>query len=833
MTGSGKSTTQQHLIKEILFLSSHTPKEEKIQKQILGVNTIMESFGIATSNHNETASCLDQFQTFHFSERGRITGCTISIFLLDKERVSRHHTQQYNIFYQLLAGTTPDEKQALHMTHSNFSYLKLHSQRNSEEDMTNFTDFKAALKICGFKTKTVAQMCQLLAAILHLGNVQFVDGNKHHFADGSFTNFTGSSAAPAGGNNQKSCLIKNKETLSLVAAALGVSTSKLEIALTHKLKLIGNEFCTAFLTPDAASQQRDSLAHTLYTTLVLWITNALNQKFKTGQDLRTISILDTAGLHLTTAQHAGNFHDLCANYTSEQLLAYSLDRTFSPESADNLALRQDGIWPQLHIVPTITSLSSSLSFYHGTNKNKFALIPLMNTESKRFQTYALDATDSNLLSILFQKKKSSQNKHTTNDYLVLHGPSNPSYSFSIRHFDTVTIDYSVDGFLESNVNDISPDFVHLFQDNCTNSFVNDLFAANSLAGWATDVHPRDDCTIIKAQLPVWPSSLKKTVNEDHKSDLSKVVDDSKGLTVAQTVENPSSTAPLRKKKSLTACQPPVSNIQFVWHQVVQGVDELKEILDTMRLSEIIHVRPNNLQQPNIFDVNYVQYQLRTFRVAELAIQASQCDTLYPYSQKVFTSRYQPLMDAYLPVQGILEDDHQDETIASGNNTSGEDKEEADKRMQRIMHWIEIMSWTSQQISFGQNNVWLSFNLWRSLENQMRTMEKEARLREKERLAAIEAEKESQKQAALAAALEAKEYEAAQQAQAEAEAAAQAAEIEAIAADRWSSDKNPFDDDCRSDMTNEDGRSDIERQYDQSGKRNDWDDDEDPKGLADR
>jgi chitin synthase len=828
MTGSGKTTTRQHLIKEFLFLSSHTRKEEKIQKQILGVNTIMEAFGIAASNHNEAASCLDQFQTLQFNERGRITGCSISIFLLDKSRVSRHHTQQYNIFYQLLAGTTPDEKQALHITHNNFSYLKQHHQRNSEKDLVHFTDFKAALKICGFKTKTVAQMCQLLAAILHLGNVQFVDGNKHHFTDGSFSAFTGSGGATTSSGSQESCRIKNKETLSLVAAALGVSTAKLESALTHKLKLIGNEFCTAFLTTDTASQQRDSLAHTLYTVLVLWIVNALNQKLKTEQGLRTISILDTAGFHLATAQRAGSFHDLCVNYTSEQLLAYTLDRTFNPESTDNLAPFQDGIRSQFHSsLSMVSSPSSSLSLYHGTNRNSFALIPLMNAESKRFQSYALDATDSNLLSVLFQKKKASQNKHVTNDYLALLNPSTLSHSFAIRHYDTVTIDYSVDGFLESNVDAISPDFVHLFQHNCTNAFVNELFQANSLAGWVTDVHPRDERTVIKAQLPVWPSSLKKPTDAAQKPEPTKTPEDSKSSA------HESDERPLRKKRSL-ARQPPTSNIRFVWDQIVQGVDELKAVLNAMRLTEIIHIRPNDAQQPDVFDISYVQHQLKTLRLTELAIQASQYDTFYSYTQKAFLSRYRPLIEAYLPVDetAVVEDEDRDEAILSEDNTVGENKEEIEKRKHCILHWIEMMHWSSQQIRFGQNDIWLSFSLWRSLENQMRTMEKEARLREKERLAVIEAEKEAQRQAAIAAALEAEEYEAAQRAQAEAEAAAQAAEIAAIAADRWSSDKNPFDDDCRSDMTNEDDRTEIEAQFDQSGKRSDWEDDDDPRGLAD-
>ncbi|GAN02721.1 chitin synthase [Mucor ambiguus] len=869
MTGSGKSTTHHHLIKELLYLSTHTRKEEKMQNQILGVHTIFEAFGSAASNTNETASCLGQFQTLQFNERGRIIGCNTSIFLLDKHRISRSHTQQYTIFYQLLAGTTPDEKQALHMTHTNFNYLKQLNQRNAQRDQIGFNNIKAALKVCGFKTKTVAQMCQLLAAILHLGNVQFVDGNKHFVGgDGSFASFTSpnmaspsSTNASAGGH--ESCRIKNKEILTLVAAALGVATSKLETTLTHKLKLIGNEFCSAFLTTDTASQQRDALAHTLYSVLVLWIMSALNQKFDTAASnamIRTISILDTTGFQLSTSttQRGRTFHDLCVNYTVEQLHKYTLDRALFPDSATNAACRQDGIWPN-RIPLQIRSGPSPLALFHGTNKNNFALIPLMNKESKRFQTYALDATDSNLLSVLFQKKRSSQN-NPNNDYTTLLNPSTPSYSFAIRHFDdTVSVDYSIDGFLESNLDSISPDFLHLFKYNCTNAFVHDLFEANSLAGWITDIHPRDERTVIKAQLPVWPSSSSKSesnnkqiIATEETKTLATLVDDSQKIELVDVNEEKQQQQPLKprapslkRKKSLAVTPPPASKIQSVFDQVVHGVESLKQALNTMCISEIMHIRPNDQQKLDTFDPVFVQRQIQALHMTELAVHTVHVDVLYPYTQKKFMSRYRHLMDSYLQEKEssssisssidlddtIVDDDGIDDH-AGHDDEDMEKEDKGEKRKQRILHWVQVMQWTHQQIKFGKNEIWLTFDLWRNLENQVRSMEKEARLREKEKLAAIEAEKEAMRQAALEAALEAEEYEAAQRAAAEAEAAAQAAEIAAIAADRWSSDKNPFDDDCRSDMTNEDDRTEIETHFDQSGKRSEWgDDDYDTRGLA--
>ncbi|GAA5798577.1 hypothetical protein HPULCUR_003982 [Helicostylum pulchrum] len=795
MTGSGKSTTHRHLIKELLYLSTHTRKEEKIQKQIIGVNTIFESFGSASCSQNEDASCLGQLQTLQFNERGRIIGCSTFIFLLDKYRISSRHIHQYHIFYQLLAGTTADEKQALHISHSNFNYLKHVNQRNQQRDLIGFNDIKASLKICGFKTKTVAQMCQLLSAILHLGNVQFVDGNKHHFGgNNSGANNTDSSNGAATGvtaSSQESCRIKNKEILTLVAAALGVATSKLETTLTHKSKLIGNEFCTAFLTTDTASQQRDALAQTLYAALVLWIMNALNQKLSvTDASIKSISILDTTGFQLMKNRSAGSFHDLCVNYTGEHLQRYIFNRTLNPDSVTNLERRQDGVWPNAPVIHIPAPLS--VLFYHGNN-NPFALVPFMNRESKRFASYALDATDSNLLSVLFQKKKSTSN-NPNHDYRALINPSTPSHSFAIRHYDQNNIDYSVDGFLEFNLDSISPDFIHLFKYNCTNVFVHDLFdtSPQSLAGWVTEIHPRDERTVIKAQLPAWPNSTKDLPMPSTEEKIE--------------LEDTTTEEDLIVKKPVVPAPP---TIQTVLDQVVSGVDTLKELLNGMRISEIIHLSPNDQQKPDLFDAAHMTQQLQVLKLDKIAKHAVNFDVLYPYSQHDFLVRYRPLMEVYLPDQ----DSEEEETKS------------------RILEWIQVMQWSEKQVCFGKNDVWIAFDTWRTLENQVRTMEKESRLREKERLAAIEAEKEAIRQAAIAAAIEAEEYEAAQKAEAEAEAAAQAAEIAAIAADRWSSDKNPFDDDCRSDISNDDDRTEIETHFDMSGKKSEWGDDDDSKGLS--
>ncbi|RCH92938.1 hypothetical protein CU098_000513, partial [Rhizopus stolonifer] len=771
MSGSGKSTTHYHLLKELLYLSTHTRKEEKIQQEILGVHTILRSFGIAASAHNETASCLGQFQVLQFNERGRIIGSSVSIFLLDKHRISRPELQQYDAFYQLVAGTTSDEKQALHMTHQNFHYLNQH--RDMQQDGINFEELKLALGVCGFKTKTIAQMCQLLATILHLGNVQFADGSKTP-SNANTTLVSNTSIGNNGNNGKESCRIKNKDTLVLVAAALGIAVDRLETALTHKLKLVDNEFCTAFMTKEAAIQQRDALAHTLYTALVLWITSVLNQKMNAALDesktVRTISILDVTGFHLSiTMQHQANFYDLCANYISEQLRAYIFDRQINTNTVTNADYVKDGVWR--YAVPSqIKSINPSLEFYHGTNKNRFALIPLLNQESKRLEKHATDATDKRLLSTLFQNKNENQ---SSSDYIALMDPSAPSSSFVIQHFDClVDIHYSVDGFLESNIDAISPDFIDLFKHHCTNDFVHDLFDTKALTGWVTDTHSRDKETVTKAQLPIWPGFFK-SLDTQH---------------ISQELERNKS----KRKKKITSI---TSNTQTVMDQLVYGMERLKKTLNGCKLLEIIHVCPNNMQKSDFFDLDFVGQQIKVLQVSEMATQIAHLDTLLDYTPKQLVLRYQSLIR--LPkfdLDELFEDEDEYEQSLIARDW--------------IAQWIKQMQWNDKQIRFGQSRVWLSFDLWRNLENQARSMEKETRLTEKQKVAppsTIDLDQE----------LNEEEYIAAQR-----EAARIRTNERAMLNDPWYT--KIHEDDLMSDMTLEDSYSETATHTDPYySRRSDW------------
>lgn len=60
---------------------------------------------------NPNASRHSRYLELHFNERGRISSGKALAYTLDRSRLTRlsHEERSYHVFYQFLAGATPDE----------------------------------------------------------------------------------------------------------------------------------------------------------------------------------------------------------------------------------------------------------------------------------------------------------------------------------------------------------------------------------------------------------------------------------------------------------------------------------------------------------------------------------------------------------------------------------------------------------------------------------------------------------------------------------------------------------------------------------------------------
>ncbi|KAF9966311.1 hypothetical protein BGZ65_000426, partial [Modicella reniformis] len=219
-SGSGKTEAARQVIRQLLALSSQPKKEARVQNQIIASSVIIEAFGHAKTSLNNNASRVGRFTELQFNERGRLLGAKMLSYFLEKKRICRSASnpddRNFHIFYQLLAGATAEEKTHLRLTDGQFHYLSSASLNKNRtlpgiDDVAEFGNLKTALKIMGFQKRQVAQIFQLLAAVLHLGNLTFMEDTSHA---------------------NDACVVRNADTLIFVADFLGVDPNALQNTLS-------------------------------------------------------------------------------------------------------------------------------------------------------------------------------------------------------------------------------------------------------------------------------------------------------------------------------------------------------------------------------------------------------------------------------------------------------------------------------------------------------------------------------------------------------------------------------------------------------------------------
>ena len=115
-SGAGKTENTKKVISYLAMVATSgkksAAKKVSLEDQIVATNPILESYGNAKTSRNDNSSRFGKFIRIHFNASGKLAGCDIESYLLEKSRITQQQEveRSYHIFYQLLQPFVADMK---------------------------------------------------------------------------------------------------------------------------------------------------------------------------------------------------------------------------------------------------------------------------------------------------------------------------------------------------------------------------------------------------------------------------------------------------------------------------------------------------------------------------------------------------------------------------------------------------------------------------------------------------------------------------------------------------------------------------------------------------
>jgi myosin-1 len=318
-SGAGKTEAAKRIMQYIANVSGGSDSSiQQIKDMVLATNPLLESFGNAKTLRNNNSSRFGKYLEIHFNQQGEPVGANINNYLLEKSRVVGQITNERNfhIFYQFTKAASQDYRTNFGVQEPK-SYLYTSKSKCFDvqgiDDHGDFKDTLNAMKVIGLQKAEQDNIFRMLAAVLWLGNVTFVEDKEGNAA------------------------VADQSVVDFVAYLLEVDSSHVNKALTERILETsrggrrGSVYNVPLNIPQAGSV-RDALAKGIYFNLFDWIVQRVNVSLKArGASAYSIGILDIYGFEIF---EKNSFEQLCINYVNEKLQQIFIQLTLKTEQEE-------------------------------------------------------------------------------------------------------------------------------------------------------------------------------------------------------------------------------------------------------------------------------------------------------------------------------------------------------------------------------------------------------------------------------------------------------------------------------------------------------------------
>ncbi|XP_042267491.1 unconventional myosin-Vc [Thunnus maccoyii] len=403
-SGAGKTVSARYAMRYFAVVSKSGSKT-RVEDKVLASNPITEAIGNAKTTRNDNSSRFGKYTEISFDRRHRIIGANMRTYLLEKSRVvfQTDNERNYHIFYQMCScAQLPEFKNLRLLSADEFRYTCLGGEITIEgvDDKKEMEETRRTFSLLGLKEDFQSDVFKVLAAILHLGNVEIKNSG-----------------------DDKSSVSPSDPHLAVFCELLDVSAAGLVRWLCHRRIVMVTETVVKPVPKHQAVNARDALAKQIYALLFDRIINRINTALQVpGKQHAFIGVLDIYGFETFDIN---SFEQFCINYANEKLQQQFNLHVFKLEQEEYM--KEDIPWTLIDFYdnqPVIDLIEAKMGILDLLDEE--CLFPKGTDQSwlQKLHNY-LDANP------LFEKPRLSNE------------------AFVIQHFAD-KVEYQCKGFLEKN-----------------------------------------------------------------------------------------------------------------------------------------------------------------------------------------------------------------------------------------------------------------------------------------------------------------------------------------------------------------------------------------------
>eukprot|EP00434_Breviolum_minutum_P037690 symbB.v1.2.033430.t2/scaffold4150.1/size43807/2 len=453
-SGAGKTETAKIVMQYLGFVSgSSSNVTAQIQKRILQAQPILESFGNAVTMRNNNSSRFGKYNRIFFDETGTLVDAGVTTYLLESSRVVMHSglERTYHCFYEMLAGLSEEKLSTWQLTGKHLLLTDIedveqtqmkkriedidkqtwHSQFQ-ERDLRNFHRLTEALTVVGFTEGDMDSIFQVLAGLVHLGDLALAERDE----------------------GEESSVQLDEETLEKAASLLGMDADGLGSALRRRrVRVVHPGRESVHEVPRTTSQFRHalhSLIKALYKRLFERLVDRINCSFQELQSVhsdqedcrREIGILDIYGFERL---ERNSFEQLCINLANERLQQYFIENVLMAEQD---LYRREGLgWHGLELpdsTPVVSAIGHTFKILDEYSQQLAKGFEKTSDESFCQKTVDEAQKDPQRREFLRQLRVSKRRPAAVNE------------GFVVKHYAGL-VEYNTKGWLDKNNDRLLPD----------------------------------------------------------------------------------------------------------------------------------------------------------------------------------------------------------------------------------------------------------------------------------------------------------------------------------------------------------------------------------------